>query len=59
MDPFNELDTPEMEALRQRYYELYGVWQGYHWNNFGSVEDYKNYLKAKIAEKEKELADGE
>ncbi len=58
MDPFNELDTPEMEALRHRYHELYGKWQGYHWNDFGSVESYKNYLKAKIAEKEKEIADG-
>lgn len=55
---FEELDAPEVEALRHRCYELYGYCRGYHWNDFGSVESYKNYLKAKIAEKEKEIADG-
>lgn len=55
----DELDTPEMDALRHKFFELYGYSQGYHWNSFGSIEDYKNYLIAKIAEKEKELAGGE
>lgn len=58
MTIFDELKTPEVYALRSRCRELYGYCRGYHWNDFGSVEDYKNYLIAKIAEKEKELAEG-
>ena len=55
MTIFEELESEEISDLRDRYYELYGVNCGYHWNDYGSVEEYKEYLRKKIAEKEKEL----
>lgn len=50
-----ELKSEEVQSLKKRYHELYGVWIGYHWNDYGSVEEYKEHMRKKIAEKEKEL----
>lgn len=55
MDIFDELQTDEVCELKIRYHELYGCWRGYHWEDFGSVEEYKDWLREKISEKEKEL----
>lgn len=55
MNIVDQMEEPEVRALRKRYHELYGTWCGYHWNNFGGIEDYVAHLKKKIAEKEKEL----
>lgn len=52
MSIFNELDAPDVEKLRARFLELYGYCRGYHWNDFGSVQEYKDWLKMKILEKE-------
>lgn len=57
MNVVEELRKPEIRALRERYHELTGFWQGYHWECFGSIEDFKEYLQGKIAEEEKKLAD--
>lgn len=48
----DEMQRPEVVALRNRYHELYGVWPGYHWEEFSSIEQFVDYLKGKIAEKE-------
>lgn len=56
MTLFEELCSVEVDELRDRYFELYGVNCGYHWNNYGSVAEYVAHLKKKIAEKEKESA---
>lgn len=50
-----ELRTPEIRALRERYHELHGYWVGYHWECFGSMEEFKAYLRKEIAAKEKEM----
>lgn len=55
MTIFEELQQPEVKALRERYHELYGYWVGYHWECFGSIEEFKDYLHKEIAAKEKEL----
>ena len=55
MDFWEEWEGSEVQALVERYHELTGFWQGYHWECFGGMEDFKEYLRKKIAEKEKEL----
>lgn len=49
---------PDIRVLRERHHELYGYWSGYHWETFGSVEEYKEWLEQEIAKKEKELSEG-
>lgn len=49
------LQKPEIRALRERYHELTGFWVGYHWSEYGSIEDYVEKLKAKIAKAERAL----
>lgn len=44
---------PEIRALRERYHDLTGCWLGYHWRDYGSIEDYVEKLKEKIAKAEK------
>ncbi len=53
MTVFEELRQPEIKKLRERYHELTGYWTGYHWEEFGSIEEFKLYLKEKIAEEER------
>lgn len=55
MTIFEELASEEVQSLKKRYHELYGEWLGYHWNTYGSVEEYKERMRREIAEKEKEL----
>lgn len=55
MNIFKQLWSEEVTKLRNRYYELYGYSCGYHWEEFGTVEDYKKYLRDEIAKKEAEL----
>lgn len=56
MTLLEELEQPEVQALVERYHDLTGFWQGYHWESFANVDAYKKYLRQKIAEKEKEYA---
>lgn len=55
MNIFEELRKEEIKKLVERYHELYGYYSGYHWEEFGTVEDYKKYLRDEIAKKEAEL----
>ena len=52
MTVFEELQQPEVKSLRERYHELTGYWVGYHWEEFGSIEEFKTYLREKIFEEE-------
>lgn len=56
MNVVEELRRPEIQALRERYHELTGFWVGYHWEEYGSIEDFVKNLKKKIAKAEKEKA---
>lgn len=55
MSVYEQLHEPEIKALRERYHELYGGWVGLHWEGCSTIESLKEYLKKKIAEKEKGL----
>lgn len=55
MNVFQELRSEEVSSLRKRYFELFGVHSGYHWEEYGSIEDYKAALRKRISEKELEL----
>ena len=55
MNVVEELRKPEIRALRERYHELTGFWQGYHWEDFGSMDEFKDYLRKEIAKEEKKL----
>ena len=55
MSIFEELGSEEVQSLKKRYHELYDEWLGYHWTTFGSVEEYKDYMRKEIEKKEKEL----
>ena len=56
MNIFERLRMPDVRLLEERYHELYGYWGGYHWEGFGSVEEYKEWLEQESAKKEKELS---
>ena len=56
MNIFERLRMPDVRLLEERYHELYGYWGGYHWEVFGSVEEYKEWIEQEIAKKEKELS---
>lgn len=53
MTVFEELQTPEVKELRKRHHELYGYWEGYHWEEFGSIEKFKAYLREEIEKAER------
>ena len=55
MSIFEKLWRPEVRSLVNYYHELTGEWEGYNWDQYGSVEDYIEKLKAKIAKAEQEL----
>ena len=55
MNVVEELKKPEVRTLRERYHELTGRWFGYHWEEYGSIEEYVEKLRAKIAKAEKNL----
>lgn len=55
MTVFEALQQSEVQVLRKRYHELTGYWTGYHWEEFGSVEEFKAYLRKAIAEEERKL----
>lgn len=55
MTVYEQLHTPEVQALRERYHELYGGWVGLHWEGCSTIDTLKEYLRQKIAEKEREL----
>lgn len=59
MTVFEELQTPEVKELRKRHHELYGYWEGYHWEEFGSIEAFKAYLREEISKAEKELEESQ
>lgn len=56
MNIFDRLRMPDIRSLRERYHELYGYWSGYHWEQYKSIEEYKEWLEQEIAKKEKELS---
>ncbi len=58
MNVVEELRKPAIRALRERYHELTGYWVGYHWEEYGSIDDYVEKLKEKIAKAEKEKERG-
>lgn len=55
MSIFEKLWQPEVRSLVDRYHELTGIWVGYNWDQYGSIEDYVERLKARIAKAEREL----
>lgn len=55
MTVYEQLHTGEVKELRERYHELYGSWVGLHWEKCSTVDSLKDYLRQKIAEKEKDL----
>ena len=59
MTLYEKLHTGEVKELRERYHELYGTWVGLHWEGISTIERLKDYMRQKIAEKEKELAEGQ
>lgn len=40
----------EAESLRKKYHEITGEWLGFHWDCFGSIEEYKEHMKKVIKE---------
>ena len=36
---------PEIISLRNRFKEVTGEWYPYHWEEFGSTENYKKYMQ--------------
>ena len=40
----------EVQALRERYHEITGEWLGFHWDCFGSINEYKEYMRNRIKE---------
>lgn len=45
-----KLKEPEIQELRKRYHEVTGEWLGFHWDCFGSIEEYKEYMRNTINE---------
>ena len=61
-DMFDALwHDPEIVIPRQRCYELTGVYWGFNLDEFASLEQFKEFLRDKVAEAEKErgLAPGQ
>ena len=54
-------EDPEIVIPRQRCYELTGVYWGFNLDEFASLEQFKEFLRDKVAEAEKErgLAPGQ
>lgn len=57
MSIFEKLWRPEVRSLVDRYHELTGDWVGYNWDEYGSIDDYVEKLKEKIAKAEEELGE--
>lgn len=43
-------DDKEVQSLRKQYHEITGEWLSFHWDCFGSIEEYKAYMKKTIQE---------
>lgn len=55
MNVVEELKKPKVWALREKHHELTGRWFGYHWEEYGSIEECVKKLKAKIVKADREL----
>lgn len=40
----------EVAGLRKKYHQITGEWLGFHWDCFGSIDEYKDYMRKKITE---------
>lgn len=45
-----KLKDKEIQELKRLYHEVTGEWLGFHWDCFGSIEEYKDYMKKVIKE---------
>lgn len=45
-----ELNSDEIVELRETCFDVTGEWIPFNWDEFGSVEDYKEHLKQAIEE---------
>ncbi len=57
MTVWEQLQEPEVKALRERYHNLTGCWVGLHWEELSTVDALKKYLREEISKMEKELGE--
>ena len=50
MDLFDKLREAEIMELRKKCHEITGKWPAYHWECFGSIDEYKEHMRKIIAE---------
>ncbi len=53
MSIFDLLREPEVLELKEKYHEITGVWLPYHWDCFGSIDEYKEHMKKIIEDHER------
>lgn len=45
---FDELETEEFKNLREKYYEIYGKYPVFNFDDYYSLEEYMNIVKRKV-----------
>ena len=45
-----KLKDEEVQKLRKQYHDITGEWLGFHWDCFGSIDEYKDYMRKVIKE---------
>lgn len=46
------LRDEEVQNLKKQYHKVTGEWLGFHWDCFGSIDEYKDYMRKIIKEHE-------
>lgn len=45
-----KLKEDEVQELKKRYHEITGEWLPFHWDCFGSIDEYKEHMRNVIRE---------
>lgn len=54
---FDELRTEEFKELQRKYYEIYGKYPAFNYDDYSSVEEYMDIVKRKVEPGGEKIAD--